>query len=158
MFDVSAFGIAPKKVCQALNSRVSAGVQGVVNGVIGAQKIADGLLASLASLAASEMSGGTSLTGLAGSAYLGVGGVGQELTAGGQLLYAATGNSQQSDPIIQNGAILSGPAMGVTLLALTGNKNLAAQAGSLESVVTAGPGLVDRIASAVGAATGFCPP
>lgn len=69
-----------------------------------------------------------------------------------------TGNSQQSDPLIQNGSILSGPVMGGMTLLFTGDKNSAAQVGSLESTVTAGPGLVDRIVSAVGAVSGLCPP
>jgi hypothetical protein len=162
-FAPSAFGIAPSKgvvpkACRILNSRVSAGIQGVINGYIGTTKVVDGLLGSLASVAASGPTGGASLVGLPGSAYLAIGGTGQVLTSGGQLLYAATGNSQQSDPIIQNGSILSGPVFGVGALALTGDKSVAAQLGSLESVLSAGPGFVDRAVSAVGALAGFCPP
>jgi RHS repeat-associated protein len=156
-------GRAPKsgvgtKACQALSSRTSAAIQAPINAVIGATKIVDGFLGSLASVVGSPVSEGSSLAGLPGSAYLAVGGTGQMLTAAGQGIYAATGSTQQSNSLIQNGSILSGPVTGGAVLLFTGNKNLAATVGNMEGALTAGPGLVDKAVNFIGAISGLCPP
>jgi hypothetical protein len=118
--------------------RVTQGLAGTAN-LLDASLRARALVGAVAALAENPPAAGT-------AAVYGVVSIfGQTVSGTAQIGEAVTGNSSgTAHNLEQVGNMLSGPAAGLTTMIRTQNLNKAAAAGNVESVFTAGTGLVDK--------------
>jgi len=123
--------------------RISLGIQGALNAIIGAYKAFQGAILTAGGLGLAPASDGVSLVDAAGGAYLLSAGGGQTASGIFQLGRMFTGNGGPETTGEQYAAIAQGPISGVALLASGFGPSDAERAANFESMFTAGSGLIN---------------
>jgi hypothetical protein len=139
---IDPFGLCSESA--SVTTRVIDGIEGTANLSLATLKTVGLGAADTALGALGPESGGLSIVAAAALTTYGVTSIGGQAVSGaGQLYTAFTGNSSTGENLTQAGDILAGPASGISTLASTGNAAQAQQNANVESMITAGTGLVN---------------